>query len=75
MTTEWVSCCRFLAIVEPTKADADGLIESLGRALKLLGIENVSDKAGDRKPILVGGGTDGASVNIAEHKGRKGKLQ
>ena len=27
------------------------------------------------KPILVGGGTDGASVNIAEHNGMKGKLQ
>ena len=26
---EIISCCRFLAIVEPTKADADGLIESL----------------------------------------------
>ena len=48
-----------------TRADADGLIDSLGRGLKLLGIENISDKAsvlgvGDRKPILVGGGTDGA---------------
>ena len=27
------------------------------------------------KPILIGGGTDGASVNIAEHSGMKGKLQ
>ena len=27
------------------------------------------------KPILIGGGTDGASVNIAKHSGMKGKLQ
>ena len=27
------------------------------------------------KPILIGGGTDGASVNIAEQSGMKGKLQ
>ena len=33
----------------------------------MLGVQNM--------PILIGGGTDGASVNIAEHNGMKGKMQ
>ena len=64
---------------EPTKADADGLLSCLGEALKLLGIDNLLDKANilgvEGKPILIGGGTDGASVNVAQHNGMRGKMQ
>ena len=68
---------RFFSLQEPKKADADGLIGCLGRALKLLGITNVRDKASvlDGRPILIGGGTDGASVNVSEQNGMMGKLQ
>ena len=59
---------RFFSLHEPKKADADGLIECLGRALRLLGITNILDKASvlNGRPILIGGGTDGASVNVSE---------
>ena len=63
----------------PTKADADGLLNCLGRGLSSLGITNILDKSRvlgvTGKPILVGGGTDGASVNVAEQNGMRGKLQ
>ena len=43
------------------------------------GVDNILDRLSvlgvQGKPILIGGGTDGASVNIAEHNGMKGKLQ
>ena len=65
---------------EPKKGDANGLINCLGTALKELGIKDVLDKASvldaaAEKPVLVSGGTDGASVCIGEHNGMKGKLQ
>ena len=77
VTQEIKSCARFLSVEVPTKADADGLIQSLSRGLSPLGVTNVLDKSNvlGVKPILVGGGTDGASVNIAEQNGMKGKLQ
>lgn len=77
VTQEIKSCARFLSVEVPTKADADGLIQSLSRGLSPLGVTNVLDKSNvlGAKPILVGGGTDGASVNIAEQNGMKGKLQ
>lgn len=71
------SCARYFAIEVPKKADAN---ECLGKALEKLGIINVLDKesvlgVGSNKPILVGGGTDGASVNVSEQNGMKGKIQ
>ena len=68
---------RFLSLQEPKKADADRLIECLGRALRKLGITNIQDKASvlDGMPILIGGGTDGASVNVSEQNGMMGKIQ
>ena len=59
---------RFFSLKEPKKADADGLIECLGRALGLLGITNILNKASvlDGRLILIGGGTNGASVNVLE---------
>lgn len=55
------------------------MIKCLGNALKPLGVDNILNKANVLgvvgKPVLVGGGTDGASVNIAEHNGMKGRIQ
>lgn len=70
------SCARFFSIEVPNRADSDGLLECLGESLKMLGITNL-DKANvlGTKPILIGGGTDGASVNISNQNGMKGKIQ
>lgn len=72
------SCGRYFALEVPMKADADGLLSCLGSALKPLVI-NLLNKANilevEGKPILVDGGTDGASVNIAEHNGMKTRMQ
>ena len=59
---------------------ADGLVRCLGSSLHELGIENALDQASvlgadGSRPILVGGGTDGASVNIAKQNGMKAKMQ
>ena len=76
---EMRSCVRYLSLEVPTKSDADGLIKCVGNALQTLGVENILDRSSvlgvQGKPILIGGGTDSASVNIAEHNGMKGKLQ
>ena len=76
---EIVPCTRYLFINSPEKADAGGLLLSLGRSLKLLGVEDALDKhcvlGVDGMPMLVGGGTDGASVNVGEHNGLRGRMQ
>ncbi len=78
------TCARYLCVLEPVKADADGLVECLGRAVKPLGIDNllerecvlgVRDVGVHRLPVLVGCGTDGASANISGQNGMRGKLQ
>lgn len=73
------SFSRFLRVVEPVKADADGLIKCLGEGLKVMGITDIlsSEKVLDveGQPVLIGGGTDGATVNISDQNGMKGKLQ
>ena len=73
------SCIRFFSVQAPSRADAAGLIECLGSALKKLGIDDILDQAKvlgvEGKPILVGGGTDGASVNISEQNGMRGIMQ
>ena len=56
---------RYFSIEVPTKADADGLIACLQRTLQTLGVDNESIVLG-AKPILISGGTDGVSVNVAE---------
>ena len=70
------SCARYLSLHVPKKADADGLMHC---PLRTLGIDNILDQASvlgvEGKPLLVGGGTDGASVNVSEQNGMKGKLQ
>ena len=76
---EMRSCTRYLSLEVPGKAAADGLIKCIGDALRLLGVDNILDRSSglgvQDKPILIGGGTDGASVNVGEHNGLKGKQQ
>lgn len=70
---------RYWNVVVPRKADAGGLVECIDTATTTLGIENVlnmDDVLGvGELPILVGCGTDGAAVNIAEQNGMRGKIQ
>ena len=76
---EMQSYARLFSVQVPKKADADGLIDCLGSVLQEVGISDVLNKScvleTADKPILIGGGTDGASVNIGEQNGMKGKLQ
>ena len=73
MVGEVKSVARYLSVEIPKKADA-GLILCLQRLLQALGVENLLSVL-QSKPILVGGDTGGASVNIADQNGMKGKLQ
>ena len=68
--------CKVLFSASTQKADADDLVRCLGCALRELGIENILDQdsglgADGSRPILVGRGTDGATVNIAEQNGMR----
>lgn len=78
-TEEIRSCARYFSVVEPSKCNADGLVKCLGTALELMGIKDVSNEEEvlgvEGHPILVGCGTDGATVNISEQNGMRGKLQ
>ena len=70
---------RYLSLHRPQKADASGLLLCVGEAVMLLGVENVLDKDSvlgvEGKPVLVGVGTDGATVNVAQQNGLRGKMQ
>ena len=55
------SCARYFSEV-PQKADSKGLIQC-------------HSCFGYKQAILVGGGTDGASVNISDQNGMKGTMQ
>ena len=67
------TCARYLCVLEPTRADADGLVECLCRALKSTGVENLLERenvlSSRELPVLVSCGTDGASVNISHQNG------
>ena len=73
------TCARYFCVLEPTKADADGLLECLNRSLKSLGIENLLERENvlgvHELPVLVGCGTDGATVNVSDKNSIQGKLQ
>jgi hypothetical protein len=70
------SCARYLAVINPPRVDAQGLVECLRVALKSLGIEDTPNPVNaSKKPVLVGVGTDGASANISGKKGMRGILQ
>ena len=47
------------------------------RSLKTLKIDDVLDRDAvlSSKPVLIGGGTDGASVNVGQHNSMRAKLQ
>jgi len=67
---EIISCTRFLLVGTVCKTDTDGLLKCLGEILSnALGIEDMCDQSDVLAchAVLVGGGTDGASVNIAQH--------
>ena len=57
----------------PSRADASGISHCIGDALKQVGVTNVLDSecamGVEKFPVLVGGGTDGAAVNVAESGG------
>ena len=78
-TQEMTTCTRFLSLHNPQKADASGLIGCISEAMNLLGVEDVLDKDSvlgvSTKPVLVGIGTDGATVNIGAHNGMRGQMQ
>lgn len=73
---EITPCTRYLSIHSPGEVDASGLLSSVDKALKFMGVENVLDRDSvlgvEGRPVLIGTGTDGASVS---HTGLKAKMQ
>ena len=71
-----IHCRHLICVLEPTKADADCL---LSRGLKSMGMENLLERecvlGVHELPVLVGCGSDGASVNVSDQNGMCGKLQ
>ena len=77
---EMQSFLRYVSMEALLKADSEGLIHSLNSGLGILGVHNLCPKElvlhVANQPVVVGGGTGrGASVNIAEQNGMKGRLQ
>ena len=76
---EMRSCVRYYSVKEPTKADARGLIAYLCDAMKDIGLDKFLDKASvlgiEDKTNVVGGGTDGAAVNVVEQRRMKSTMQ
>ena len=70
---------RHFCVLEPTKADANGLVECLCKALKTVGVENLLQRGGilgvHEFPVCVGCSSDGGSVNVSDQNGMRGKLQ
>ena len=71
------ACARYLSVVTRNKADTNGLVDCLKEVLKRLTIEDVLERDAvlSSKPVLIGGGTDGASVNIGQHNSMRAKMQ
>ena len=42
---EMNTCARYFTVLEPAKADGDGLVQCLGKALQSMGIEDLVDRA------------------------------
>ena len=76
---EMTTCSRFLSLHNPQKADASGLVECIGEAMRLLGVDSVLSQDSvlgvATKPVLIGIGTDGATVNIGTQNGLRGQIQ
>ena len=72
------SFSKFLRVVGPVKADTDGLIKCLGEGLKGMGTMDILNSKNvlgvEGHPVLIGGGTDEATVNISDHNRMKGNL-
>ena len=77
-TREMKSSSRYLHVTTPARGDAEGLMKALSECLSPLGVTDLLDQAKvlgvKGMPVLVGCGTDGASVNIAQ-MGIRGRLQ
>lgn len=74
------SYTRFFSVAAPKRADARGLVKCLSQSLSPLGIEDILDqdnllRAAEVKPVMVGGRTDGASLNVAQQNGMRGMMQ
>ena len=78
-TKEVKSMTRYFAIISPDSGDADGLVKCVQDVFLDRFSLNVCEKESilnsNEKPVLVGAGTDGASVNIGVHNGLKAKMQ
>jgi len=76
---EVTTLARYFCVLEPTKCDADGLVQCLDTALKPMEIDDILQREKvldvNRHPVLVGCGTDGASVNVSAQNGMQGKLK
>ena len=76
---EMQTCTRYHCVIEPKKADASGLVECLHTAMESMGIANILERESvlgvQDMPILIGCGTDGATVNISGQNGMRGQLQ
>jgi len=71
------SCTRYLSVSNPNRTNTDGLLLCLAEVLKqTMGIQDICDPFSilQVKPILVGGGSDGASVNISQHNSLRAQL-
>ena len=67
-----------MAILNPSQSNTDRVINCLGDALGQLGIDpRCKDTVSKAKDVhvFVGGGTDGASVNVGVRNGMKAQMQ
>ena len=64
--------CQLLLLT----ADTDRLVDCLKEALQRLRIDVLDrDAVLSNNPVLIGGGTDGASVNVGQHNSMRARLQ
>ena len=78
LTKEVRSETRYLAILNPSLTTADSLLNCLESALDRINVtfrEKEAHLSNESSPVLVGGGTDGASVNVGVHTGMKAQMQ
>ena len=79
ITREMKSHARFFCVAPVQTADANGLVKCLSQCLSPLGVTDILDQKQvlqvEGKPVLIGGGTDGANVNIGELNGMTGVIQ
>lgn len=64
------SYTRFFSVAAPERANARGLVKYLSQSLSSRRIKDILDqdnllRAAEVKPVMVGGGTDGALVNVS----------